>query len=69
MGVSPESQVNINEKNKNGWTPLTWAAINGHVEVAQLLIQATVDIFARDAAWLQELLLWLGATGRPRPRV
>lgn len=28
-----------------------WAAIVGHSEVAQLLIQATCDIYARDVAW------------------
>ena len=36
---------------RNGWTPLMWAAIVGHSEVTELLIQATCDIYARDVAW------------------
>ena len=43
--------VNTAVRPRNGWTPLMWAAIVGHSEVAQLLIQATCDIYARDVAW------------------
>lgn len=57
-----QKQVNINGKNKNGWTPLMWAAIVGHSEVAQLLIQATCDIYARDEKGMTALM-WAAKHG------
>ena len=35
--------VNVNAKNKNGWSPLSYATKNGHLEIVQLFV-AQVDI-------------------------
>ena len=48
---------------RNGWTPLMWAAIVGHAQVAELLIQAAGDIYARDVPWWdhggpREMMWW-----------
>ena len=33
---------------QNGWTPLLWATINSHVEIAQLLVEKGANIQATD---------------------
>jgi ankyrin repeat protein len=35
--------MNVNAKNKNGWSPLSYATKNGHLEIVQLFV-AQVDI-------------------------
>ncbi|CAE7455916.1 Fank1, partial [Symbiodinium pilosum] len=54
--------VNMNGRNKNGWTPLIWAAITGSTEVASLLIQAGCDIFIRDEKGMSALM-WAAKHG------
>lgn len=57
-----QKQVGINAKNKNGWTPLMWAAIVGNSQVTDLLIQATCDIFAKDEKGMTALM-WAAKHG------
>jgi len=57
-----QKQVNMNGRNKNGWTPLIWAAITGSEEVATLLIQAGCDIFVQDEKGMTALM-WAAKHG------
>ncbi|KAI3575828.1 ankyrin repeat-containing domain protein [Fusarium oxysporum f. sp. albedinis] len=34
--------------NKNGWTPLNWASINGYAEVVKMLLEKGVDFTTAD---------------------
>lgn len=40
----------INHKNKEGNTPLHWAAYNGHLPVVKLLVEAGADMWVKNAA-------------------
>ncbi len=40
--------VDVNSKDKSGYTPLHWAARWGYTEVAQALITAGADVKAKD---------------------
>ena len=40
--------ADVNAKNDWGWTPLTYAAINDHEEIAELLIAKGADVNAKD---------------------
>ncbi len=42
--------VDLNERDKSGYTALMWAARNGDAEVAKALIEARADMNARDCA-------------------
>jgi ankyrin repeat protein len=44
------SGVDLDERDKSGYTALTWAARNGNTEVAKALIEARADMNARDCA-------------------
>jgi ankyrin repeat protein len=44
------SGVDLNERDKMGYTALVWAARNGSTEVANALIEARADMNARDCA-------------------
>jgi ankyrin repeat protein len=44
------SGVDLNERDKSGYTALVWAARNGSTEVAKALIEARADMNARDCA-------------------
>ena len=39
--------ADVNAKNDWGWTPLTYAAINDHEEIAELLIAKGADVNAK----------------------
>ena len=39
--------INVNVKSLNGWSPLHWAAVYGHVEIALLLLQNGAEVNAR----------------------
>jgi hypothetical protein len=40
--------INVNLKDVSGFTPLHWAARNGHIEIARLLLQNGADVNAND---------------------
>jgi hypothetical protein len=41
--------INVNVKDDwNGWTPLHWAALKGHIEIARLLLQNGAEVNAKD---------------------
>ncbi len=40
--------VNLDSKDKKGYSPLMWAAHNGHFEVVKLLLSLEADILSRD---------------------
>ena len=42
------ADVDVNAKDRMGWTPLCEAAINGHKEIAELLIANSADVNAKD---------------------
>lgn len=42
--------VDLNERDKSGYTALIWAARNGNAEVAKALIEARADMNVRDCA-------------------
>lgn len=42
--------VDLNERDKSGYTALVWAARNGSTEVAKALMEARADMNARDCA-------------------
>ena len=42
--------VDLNERDRSGYTALVWAARNGSTEVAKTLIEARADMNARDCA-------------------
>lgn len=44
------SGVDLNERDKSGYTALVWAARNGSTDVAKALIEARADMNARDCA-------------------
>ena len=42
--------INVNMKDDwTGWTPLNWAALKGHVEIARLLLQNGAEVNVRDS--------------------
>ena len=43
-----DSGVDVNEKNKNGWTPLHSAAWGGDKEIVKILIAANADVNAKN---------------------
>ncbi len=40
--------INVNTKDKEGWTPLHWATKNKHTELALLLIKKDAYVTTRD---------------------
>jgi ankyrin repeat protein len=43
-----DADANVNAKNKLGGTPLMWAAVYGHQEIAQLLMERGADPKLKD---------------------
>jgi ankyrin repeat protein len=41
-------RADVNAKDKDGWTPLHWAAWGGHGDVAELLIKNLADVNAKN---------------------
>jgi ankyrin repeat protein len=42
--IRPEKGIDINQADNGGYTPLLWAAINGHTGAVQLLLENDADI-------------------------
>jgi hypothetical protein len=40
-----ESNVDVNQQDEHGWTPLNWAAGKGNLEIVKMLIEHGADIF------------------------
>ncbi|KAM3080747.1 hypothetical protein ACMFMG_005677 [Clarireedia jacksonii] len=55
--------ANIEEKDSHGWTPLFWAAENGHKAVVRLLLENGADAETKDDHGLT-LLLYATKNGR-----
>ena len=53
-------------KDDSGDTPLHWAALNGHKEVAELLLARKADVDAKNSNGRYSLAV--GSTGRPQGR-
>jgi ankyrin repeat protein len=43
-----EKGADIESKNKDGWTPLTWAASRGDSAIVKLLLEKAADIESKD---------------------
>ncbi|KAK6525995.1 hypothetical protein TWF281_011036 [Arthrobotrys megalospora] len=56
-GANPESE------DKEGRTPLLWAAERGHIDVVKLLLCEGADLEARDGKWRQTPLSWAAERG------
>ena len=39
-----DSKAEVDKAKTDGWTPLMWAAWNGHTDTAKLLLEAKADI-------------------------
>lgn len=50
-------EVNLDGKNRGGWTPLMYAAYIGHDNIANLLLEAGVNVNATTAKGLTPLML------------
>jgi Ankyrin repeats (3 copies) len=58
-----ERQCDINLKDKNGQTPLSWAARNGHEAVVKLLLDRSADVESRDDEDGRTPLSWAAKNG------
>jgi ankyrin repeat protein len=50
LGRRLERRHDVNAKDKNGRTPLSWAAQNGHEAVVKLLLDNSSDVDSKDNA-------------------
>ena len=54
--VERTPQVDLEERDKNGMTPLLWAALSGHLPVVQYLYEQGADKEARNNNGMTPLL-------------
>jgi ankyrin repeat protein len=50
-----EAGAQVNSKDKDGWTPLHWAAWNGHLDIVQILLPNGADVNAKDSDGFQPI--------------
>jgi ankyrin repeat protein len=43
-----EKGAGLDFKDKDGWTPLSWAAFNGHEAVVKLLVEKGAELDSKD---------------------
>ncbi|KAL7910421.1 ankyrin repeat-containing domain protein [Trichoderma velutinum] len=48
LGSIGQITTNIDSRDENGWTPLAWAAKEGHEAVVKLLLQAGAEVDSKD---------------------
>lgn len=56
-GVLFRPEVDLDGKNKGGWTPLMYASYIGHDNIANLLLEAGVNVNATTAKGVTPLML------------
>jgi ankyrin repeat protein len=57
------NQGDVNAKDKDGATPLHWAAKNGHKHVAQLLLASRADVNAKESRFAKTALHFAAEEG------
>jgi ankyrin repeat protein len=45
------NQADVNAKDRDGATPLHWAAKNGHKDVAEVLLDSEADVDAKESTY------------------
>src|ERR1700719_3988977 len=63
MSALLERRHDVNAKDMNGRTPLSWAAQNGHEGVMKLLLDKNADIESKDIEYGQKPLSWAASSG------
>ena len=43
-----KANVDVESKDRNSWTPLSWAARNGYEAIVKLLLEAKADVESKD---------------------
>ena len=58
-----DAGADVNAKDEDGWTPLHWAAWEGHRQITELLIVSDADVNAKDEIGMTPLH-WAAVLGR-----
>jgi ankyrin repeat protein len=57
-------KADVNSKDGDGRTPLSWAAVNGHEAVIKLLLETSkVDVESKDTEYGRTPLSWAAENG------